>query len=99
MAVYWMTFRLERDASYSDRYNALMEAVGSACTQWWIEPTSFVLFRSDESLDALASMVKSTINVRKDVALIGMTETKGARVVGTIADQDLFGLYPDAKKL
>ena len=99
MATFWMTHRLEDDANYAQRYDNLVEAVRKISTKWWVEPTSFLLFSSERDIDGVAAVVKTAINPRVDMALIGMPDFKSARVVGASADQDLFELMPFTKKV
>jgi hypothetical protein len=99
MAVYWMTFRIEADDRYDERYNALIEAIRKIVTKWWVEPTSFLLFESELSIDGVAQIAKSEIDVTCDLCLIGMPQIKAARVVGKVADQDLFKLIDFTKKV
>lgn len=98
MAVYWTTFRIHNDASYRTRYDALVEAIRVISKKWWVDPTSFLLFESDKSIDGVAAAVKEAINSATDMALIGMPDFKDARAVGHTHDQDLFALMPFAKK-
>jgi hypothetical protein len=98
MAVYWLTFRLEMNATYSNRHQALMDAVERISTGWWTEPTSFLVFESDQSIDGVAGTAKSAINPAIDLVLIGMPDYKSARVIGTVTDPDLFKLVPFTKK-
>lgn len=98
MAVYWLTFRLETDATYNDRYDKLIEAVDILSTRWWVEPSSFLLFESGNKIDEIARAVKTAITPSKDLVLIGMPEIKSARVIGKVTDQTLFDLMPFTKK-
>ena len=98
MSVYWISFRINDDASYRQRYQNLMDAIQAISTKWWLEPTSFVLFESDRDIDGVAAMTKTAINPRIDTALIGMPDYKSARLVGVSTDQDIFFLMPFTKK-
>ena len=97
MAVYWLTFRLASDATYSDRYDALKESIRGMASAWWYEPSSFFLFESSEDIDRVAANVGSVINAAKDIVLIGMPDYKSARVLGASTDKDLFKLMPFTK--
>lgn len=98
--LYWMTFRLEDNGSWQRRYDALKSAI-SDCTaggKWWVEPTSFFLFRSEVSIGDIAALVADAIDTDTDVALLAMTDYKSVRVIGTVSDTDLFSLWPAAKR-
>jgi hypothetical protein len=51
MSVFAVTFRIERDATYSDRYESLVEQIKKQARNGntWDEPTSFVLIESAKS--------------------------------------------------
>ena len=98
--LYWLTFRLEDNATWQRRYDALKLSI-SECTvggKWWVEPTSFFLFRSEVGIDSIAALVADAIDTETDVALLAMTDYKAARVIGSVRDGDLFKLWPDAKR-
>jgi hypothetical protein len=98
MSVYWLTFRIENDAGYRNRYDALIEAIRVISSKWWVEPTSFLLFESARDIDGVAAVSKAAINPRIDMALVGMPDFKSARLVGASTDQDIFALMPFTKK-
>lgn len=99
MAVYWLTFRLETDPTYSSRYDALIESIQAISSKWWMESSSFILFDSGKEIDAVAATAKKAVNAQKDLVLIGMPDYKSARVIGPVKDQDLFALMPFTKKV
>lgn len=98
--LYWLTFRLADNASWQQRYDALKIAVSGSMdgTVWWDEPTSFLLFRSNLAIDDLATVIAEAIDLRTDVALLGMPDYKSARVVGSLDDPDIFKLWPWVKQ-
>lgn len=101
---FWVSFRLNdtppNDKTYSERLAKLNEAIRTTAVEtWWKEPTSFILFFSNKTIDQVAAAVKGAIDERIDLALIGMTEVKDARYIGAIKLQsDLLKLMPFAKK-
>ena len=99
MAAYWMTFRIADDGRWALRYHALVDTVRSIATgPYWDEPTSFFVFESALPIDDVAARVSRVLNMRTDVAVIGMPEWKSARVLGdTPKDDALFRLMPFAK--
>ena len=93
--LYWVTFRLKEDTSRDERYDGLMAAIRESCAgKWWVEPTSFVVFRSELSIAALTARLSIEINEKRDLLVIGMPDFKSARVVGRVEDPDLFSLWP-----
>lgn len=98
MAAYWISFRLADDRDYTQRYEALMEAIRQLSTKWWTEPTAFIVFESASKIDAVATAVKQVIDEAVDIVLIGMPEYKDARAIGAIQDGDIFTLMPFTKK-
>jgi hypothetical protein len=101
MATYWITFRIQERSHYSRsddaRRQALYDAVrGLAHRKWWVEPTSFILFTSDWSIDEIASAISEAVATQFDVVLIRDAESKVARAIGPV-DADLFELMPYAQ--
>ena len=99
MATYWLTFRIHDDEGYEKRRDAVYDVINKLSTKWWVEPTSFIAFASGSSADQIATAVKSAFNPRTDLALLGMTDFKTARVIGASTDQDIFELIPFATKV
>jgi hypothetical protein len=94
MAVYWMSFRIESNSTYSTRYTAVTEAIGKISTTWWIEPTSFIIFSSAKTINEIADIVKRSFNPKTDLAIIGMMENTATRLVGANDDKDIYKLIP-----
>lgn len=97
MATYWLSFRIKDDATYSERYNALVETVRVNSSKWWLETSSFFVFNSSDGIDDLATAVKYAIDEAIDIVLIGMPDFKSARLIGANKDQDIFALIPFVK--
>lgn len=101
MKTYWITFRIADKAvsgrSYSDRYDALVNAVHEhSATHWWAEPTSFWLVNSSSSQGQIASSIKRAIAPSEDLALIGMIDYKGLVLVGNAEKlEDIQSLAPN----
>lgn len=94
MRTYWITFRIADHGNYQARYDALHLAIHERTDKVWEESSSFILFRSEHTIDQLASAVERALDTDIDVALIGMTEVKSARIVGDWSDPDLTELIP-----
>lgn len=99
MATYWLSFRLQDDPTYSERYKNLTEAVRKLSTKWWVEASSFIVFASPSSIDEIAASVADTIYLDTDLVIIGMPDFKSARLVGHHEDDDIFELVPFIKKV
>lgn len=99
MAAYWLSFRLESDNTYSERYDALVEAVRLQSSKWWLETSSFFVFESANGIDSVASKVKAAINPSKNIILLGMPDYKAARLIGASTDEDILSLMPFIKKV
>lgn len=99
--IYWITFRLEDDATYTARYEKLNRVIVELYEggEYWDEPTSFHILRSSLSIDEIARTVGSAINKRSDLVLIGMPEYKASRVVGIAHDPDVFKIMPNCKQV
>ncbi|HUQ36846.1 MAG TPA: hypothetical protein VM144_10775 [Aestuariivirga sp.] len=99
MAVYWITFRLEDNPTYSKRYKAFTDEVNRLSSKWWVEPSSFFVFESSYTIDQIATALKTTISTSVDLVVIGMPDIKAARILGDFKDQDIFELIPFIKKV
>jgi hypothetical protein len=103
MAVYWITFRISENTvngrSYEDRYRALQEAVTRRATQFWDQPTSFLVFSSLAEIGTLASEFKRAIAPSHDLFLIREMDTKSAILCGNNQDRDIFGMMPYLKTM
>lgn len=94
MQTFWITFRLRDDASYTQRYDNLIETIRSSADRWWVEPSSFLVFSSSETIDTIAARVKKVIDIAEDLVVIGMPEYKSGRLIGRSEDPDIFSLVP-----
>lgn len=99
MATHWLSFRIADDRTYRQRYEALVAAIQTHSTKWWLDTSSFFVFESVHSIDTIASAVKEAIDEDTDVILIGMTDFKSARLIGANQDKDIFDLIPFVKKV
>ena len=92
--LYWVTFRIADHGNWKARYEAVQEAVKELTGgKWWTEPTSFLVFKSDHSIDTIASHIRAALDPDRDIAVVGMPDVKSARVVGNVEDSDLFDLW------
>ena len=96
---YWLTFRIHDIGNYQERRDDLYKALDKLSSMWWIEPTSFVVFKSDSSADTIASKVKEAIDPRFDIALLGMTDIKSARLIGASKEDDIFQMISFLKRV
>lgn len=99
--VYWLSFRIHNDSGYDAVYEDLREAIGSFAdkTTWWSETTSFYIFESDYSIGDIASGIKRSIRTDRDLVVIGMTNVKAGRVIGSVVDEDILSLIPFMRKV
>ena len=98
MAVYWLSFRLETNSTYSERYDDLTKTIDINSSKWWYGTSSFFVFESVASIDEMVVVVKNAVDERVDLVLMGMPEFKSARIIGVNDDQDIFALMPFTKK-
>jgi hypothetical protein len=103
MSTYWLTFRIATETaggkSYEARWDALYEAVRKLSNSWWVEPTSFVLFESAHGIDTVAAHCQRAVAPAVDLVLVRELDTKSARVIGKVSDQNLFKLMPYLQKV
>jgi hypothetical protein len=95
MPVYAVSFDLEYDSTYQDRYTSFMEQVKKG-GEWWADTTPFVVVRTSETIDNFCSRIwsMSSFNGAKDLYLVVDTEKMSARIRGKLKDRDIFKLMP-----
>ena len=99
LKTYYVTFRIADVGDYDHRYETLVEEIRQIAHKvWWTEPTSFILFPSTLSIDEVAAVVAQAMDLRVDIAVVGMPEVKSMRVIGANEDQTIYDLVPFAKK-
>jgi hypothetical protein len=96
---YWLTFRIHDDSTYEARRDKLYAAIDGLSSKWWVEPTSFIAFASSNSADDIAAKVKASFNPLTDLALLGKTDYKTARLIGKSDDRGVYDLIPFLKKV
>ena len=95
MAIHAITFRLESDSTYGDRYKSVVEAIRKqAGNKYWNEPTSFALIESDGTSKEVAASIdrNSTLDQCKDLLLVTNLTQKGYTALGVVKDNDLHAL-------
>lgn len=96
---YWISFRLDDNATYADRYQELVETIKQLSgARWWVETSAFAVFQSERPIDEVARILKSTIDASRDILLLGMPDYKDGRLIGESADADIFNFIPFIKK-
>lgn len=70
MAQYWITFRLKNNLDYTRRYRAFTDAIKQAGEMLWDEPTSFVAFESDASIDDIGQFLLTFIDPNVDIFVL-----------------------------
>ena len=103
MSVNWLTFRIEEivvdGESSGQRRKALYEYIENCSTNWWLEPTSFIVFDTDVGIDQLVAGCKNVISDDHDLVLIRAMDTKSARACGVINDGDIFEMMDYLKHI
>lgn len=96
MSTYWITFRLKDGYDYDERYGELQETIRQLTDRdWWLEPTSFIAFKSTLSTSQIAAKIKAVIDTSTDVVLLTRIGYKDHRLIGSVEDTDVYKLFPD----
>jgi hypothetical protein len=100
MALYAISFRVEHEDNYDDRYQSLVSAIKAQASgpAYWEETTSFVLLVSDKSPADLADAIvaASKFNANKDLLLgIHLSTNRGYAIRGHCTDKDVITLLRD----
>jgi hypothetical protein len=94
-----LRFRIHESGNSQERRDDLYAALNDLSSMLWVEPTSFVAFESDSSADSIAAKVKAAIDSSIDLALLGMTDFRTAKLIGASEDTDIFQLIPFLKRI
>jgi hypothetical protein len=95
MAIHAITFRLEYDNTYEERWSSVVAAIrNEAANDCWEEPTSFFLIESNKNSKTLAESIdkNSSIDTRKDLLLVINLTEKGYTPLGKVNDDSLHRL-------
>lgn len=96
---YWATFRLERNATYDQRYNAMIAALGTIRKGSWGEPTSFWAFRSEHLIAPVMAALSAPLNAKTDLLLVHAANEAVALFYGQLGSPKEFTeQFPYAKK-
>lgn len=98
MATYWLSFRLNDDSTYDERYGSLIETIREQAISWWVDTTAFIVFDSQLKIDGIAGSISKVINNSTDLVILGMPDYKSARLIGETEDEDIFKLISFIKK-
>ena len=87
-----ISFRIDTDATYSDRWNSVMEAIRSLARDRYTyeEMTSLVIMNSMHSADQVASWIyyHSKMNITGDKLLVIDLDSKKYAVQGAVLQRD-----------
>ncbi|MAO54171.1 MAG: hypothetical protein CMM61_00550 [Rhodospirillaceae bacterium] len=97
MSIYWVSFRIDHTGNYQYRYDALVEGIRGLAARFWEETTSFIVLETAASIDTLAADALSAIDPNNDVVLVRNMDSKSARVIGLVEDDDIYVLMPYLK--
>ena len=101
MSAFWITFCIadarvgSRD--YRERYCALVDTLRADSLFWWDEPTSYVAFESNFTIQEIAKRCKSAIAPTHDLFLIREMDKQAALICGKNSNQDIYKLMPYLK--
>lgn len=98
MAVFWISFTLEDNSTYDDRYTALIDGLHGIGNEWWEETAAFLLLDTDSEIDGVCHVIESAIDTSTDIALVKKEGVKAARIIGAFKDKSIFALLPYVKK-
>jgi hypothetical protein len=100
MAKYWVTFRIEHDAGYDDRYDGMLDAIYNASNGFWSEPTSFMFVESELEIDNFATVVSKPLNPETDLLVTRRLNKDSSRYFGNVAHLDVLKSFlPHIKKV
>jgi hypothetical protein len=96
MALFAITFRINDDAEYEERYSSVTAAIEHAgrSGKHWKEPTSFYLITYSGNSETLANEIQenSLFAPDRDLLLVINLSQRGYKPAGKIRDRDLYEL-------
>ena len=99
MDKYWVTFRLLNNASYQERYDAMLKARVSVRAAQWGEPASFWLVESKLDIDPLMKVLTAPLTEQTDLLVVRYLGKNGSRYFGQFNHLDtLKHFLPDIIK-
>jgi len=98
MAIFMVSSRIAQIGNDGERRGDLEASMIYETTMHWKETTSFLIIRTDNTIDTLAQWAKGAISESYDLVLIRELGRESARVVGKVEDPDLFTLMPYCKR-
>ena len=99
MAVYWISYRIDRDGMGDERQYALTKAIHGYKQRYWDRTESFVVFESGHTLEFLANAFRSRIDPRRDLFLMGEIGGPGVRLCGANSDTDILKMLPQCQEV
>lgn len=94
--IYWVSYRIHEDYSYSTRYSNFINALDSASDkQWENDTTSFHIIESSLSINAISASLKAPLNADTDNFLIRKMNTQSAIYFGPDAEFSKLKLFMD----
>jgi len=103
MPVYWVTFRLDEQASgdkpKEQRLAEFQSVFAELTDKVWAEPAAFVVFEAAPSMEVVASLLRDAINPATDMFLLHEIDREDAIICGTYSDPDILLFMPHLKRL
>lgn len=94
---YWLTFRIEPvtvdGVTSGHRRHALYRVVYGVCRNWWLGPTSFILFDSFQDIEIIATKCKTAVSASHDMIIIRKLNIQSARAVGKIDGSEMINAF------
>lgn len=96
MPRYAVSFRIDYNATYQERYDSFCEEVRRGAATWWAGTTSFFAVQSSDDLDTFCNRIyyRSKFSAACDVFLVVNIETGAGRSKGPVPDRDLYRAFP-----
>ena len=99
MAVYWISYRIDRDGMGDERQYALTKAIHGYKQRYWDRTESFVVFESGHTLEFLANAFRSRIDPKRDLFLMGEIGDQGVQLCGANTDTDILKMLPQCREM
>tara|TARA_R110000868_G_scaffold192394_5_gene436853 strand:- start:3235 stop:3540 length:306 start_codon:yes stop_codon:yes gene_type:complete len=100
MSTFLITFRIHDNATYSERYNSLVERIKKE-GPWWGDTTSFFAVSSEKTTHDLiyALYYDTLLSSTTDLLVVVNRDFKSSYYVGNLRDSDIKTLLPEIKSL
>lgn len=99
--IYWISYKIHWDGDASDYTKKHDELEDYICSlgKFFHKTTSFIIFESDCSIDAICANLNTIVNRDVDIVIVSEAPDAISRIIGTSQDHaDLIAFFSSCEK-